>query len=1484
MIKRYYLFFAAFILLLRFTSYGQISTSTLTGCAPLINVTFTYTPAGTNPLWDFGDGTQSPFQNPQHTFAHVGTYTVTYSATGVSPKTTVIKVFGKPTPSFTVTSPSQGCVPLTVNFQDHSTSGGGATIKTWGWDFGDGGSSSTNSATQAYTYIVPGEFNVNIKITDSNGCDSSLTIPNMVIVSQKPTVSLVTSPNPPSACTPPLTVTFTSSGSTSHSPAGSALTYSWTFSGGASSTLATPPAQTYTALGVYPVSVVVTDANNCSNTATTNVTIQNPTAIISTNDTVCLHAVFNSTGSSPGTQTWNYGDGTTGSTGTHIYTASGTYQIKLTVTNGACSSVATQTVYVQQPIANFSVTPSYMYCKLPGTVSVVNSSTPSNGTTYQWAYYENYTQYSVTPTSYTLTSPSPTFTLSYLDTNPYTINTLDIMDSVSLWITTAQGCKSHKSFLLIDTVFIPRARFMPNKYEGCAPLTVTFSDSSSTGPRNPITFWKYNFGDGTSTTFTSSPANTVHTYTAVGIYYPTLIIHTQNNCPDTSYAIKIEVGKKPVADFSVSPTTVCIGDNVQLTNTSPTSTDSIDTWHYYGDGGYYISSCSNSPNVTWPFTHATGPQDVSLVACYRGCCDSVTKTNAVTVNGPLAEFSVAMDCSLPHVFNFTGNISDAVNWTWDFGDGNSVPNSTASSISHTYAATGDYNVVLTAFNLGNGCNRPSSYTTTVHVKDLEADFTYDALLCSKTSHNFDASISTNVYTDAHNGYIWLWGDNTHVDITPNTAISHTFSASGTYTVTLMVKDANGCSDTMKKVIKAYSTAASFITNTVMCSNSTLTFTNTSTSDTTITSSTGYYWNFGDLTTQTDTSRSQNPSYTYSISAGVTSVTVTLISTNTLSCTDTARKVISISRPSAAIHNTSSANICANSAVNFASNNGTLYPSMTWNFGDGATLGPTPPTTSTTHSYTTSGNYTVTLSVVDAVGCTDTKPANVLVNVQNIPQVFITSPAFRQSLCAPYQAHYKDNSTVNVFASRVWNTHDGTIFNNTYDSISHPYSVPGTYTISLTETTTNGCTSTADSVIKVNGPVGDFTLTPGVICKGQSITFTLIDTSNVDNWNWDFGDGTTANAISPITHIYNFHPQNNTGSTSVGLVLYSKTCSLPQSHPVSIRQVIADFVRSDSAHCLGIRDTFKNTSQGASIYGWNLGNGVTDTAYSPIYQYTVAGTYNVMLHIKDNVAGCVDTMIKKMYIYPPFTVTAIGDTICQDQLAHLSASNATTYSWTAQAGAAPLSSYSIANPTTSPSVTTTYSVTASDINGCKDDTSAVVYVIQRPDTVEDVKSIVIGQTYTLQGGQINNAGYTFAWSPTNNLSCTSCPAPVFNGTVDAHYVETISDTRGCFVAHSTFDIHIEPLASVDVPTAFTPNGDGANDIVYVDGWGIKSLQYFKIYNRWGELVFESNDIKVGWDGTYRGTPQNTETYVYQVSVITYISQDPIIKKGYIKLLR
>ena len=116
-----------------------------------------------------------------------------------------------------------------------------------------------------------------------------------------------------------------------------------------------------------------------------------------------------------------------------------------------------------------------------------------------------------------------------------------------------------------------------------------------------------------------------------------------------------------------------------------------------------------------------------------------------------------------------------------------------------------------------------------------------------------------------------------------------------------------------------------------------------------------------------------------------------------------------------------------------------------------------------------------------------------------------------------------------------------------------------------------------------------------------------------------------------------------------------------------------------------------------------------------------------------------------------------------------------------------------------------------------------------------------------------------------------------------YIVLISDTNGCFEIRDSINLRVIKAYAIDLPQVFTPNGDGKNDIVYAKGWGIRKLIDFKIFNRWGEMVFESHDIKDGWDGYYKGTLQNNETYVYIIQAESF-KGDIISKKGNITLLK
>ncbi|MDA9329109.1 gliding motility-associated C-terminal domain-containing protein, partial [Flavobacteriales bacterium] len=254
----------------------------------------------------------------------------------------------------------------------------------------------------------------------------------------------------------------------------------------------------------------------------------------------------------------------------------------------------------------------------------------------------------------------------------------------------------------------------------------------------------------------------------------------------------------------------------------------------------------------------------------------------------------------------------------------------------------------------------------------------------------------------------------------------------------------------------------------------------------------------------------------------------------------------------------------------------------------------------------------------------------------------------------------------------------------------------------------------------------------------------------------------------------------------------------------------------------------------------------------------------------------DTMIKTLEILPRPIVSATGGEMCFGGSALITASGAMTYSWN--------DSIEILHPDSSASYafanqTITYTVTGTDTSGCLDTAQATVTVIKEQNLIEERECIVIGETATI--GFDYGPGYTYDWTagPTEFLVCKECAVQTVSIIEEVDSIEyevAYSDSLGCFPKVNKYTVCVEDKYTVDVPSAFTPNGAGENNIVYVKGHGVQELVYFRIYNRWGEMVFETNNINEGWNGNYKGQAQDMETFVYQAKVKFY--NDTFGEKG------
>jgi gliding motility-associated-like protein len=195
----------------------------------------------------------------------------------------------------------------------------------------------------------------------------------------------------------------------------------------------------------------------------------------------------------------------------------------------------------------------------------------------------------------------------------------------------------------------------------------------------------------------------------------------------------------------------------------------------------------------------------------------------------------------------------------------------------------------------------------------------------------------------------------------------------------------------------------------------------------------------------------------------------------------------------------------------------------------------------------------------------------------------------------------------------------------------------------------------------------------------------------------------------------------------------------------------------------------------------------------------------------------------------------------------------------------------------------YAVTISDVLGC---TATDNTTILQPDeiviTMLQDTTVRIGHAVLIHNNVVGGVGaFTFDWKPKNDLNCSDCESPVSSTIADTEYQLLVQDVTGCTAAASV-NIFVIVDKQLYIPNLFSPNSDGANDMFQIFSDAVK-LFSMKIFNRWGEKVFESNDYKQGWDGYYKGELAPAGNYIYETS-ITYVDGQTEKRKGSVMLVR
>lgn len=1421
------------------------------GCAPIV-VTFTDISTGGNIIyraWNFGNGNTAIGNNstPTATYTNAGFYSVTLTIsdgtdTATITQTNFIEVYPNPEVNFNFSSPL-GCIPHNVQFTNlsNTVSSGGNNFL---WDFGDG-SPPANQENPLHQYTTAGTFTVSLTLTDSNGCSATKDSVSIITTQAKPTASFTTS-QPTVSCATPLTVNFT------NTSVGNNLSFLWQF-GAAGSSTQPNPSITFNQNGQYSVSLVVTNAAGCSDTVNSPnlVSIAPTVAQFNLNDTLCLHQPYPIQNTSVGASQflWSFGNNTTSTqqNPTVTYTQPGTFTIQLQASSPPnCVANFSKTVFVEEVFANFGVDTGFA-CSVPFNVQYIDSSS-SNVVSWEWKFDD----FDV------LTNPQFAYTK-----NPQRAIFTDMLSKDTLTVTTASGCKATKALSAYVRVDVPDAAFNINQLSGCAPLDILVENNSASF--DSIVSYEYKFG----TLATSNSPIDSFVFTSPGTYDVCLKITTQRGCVDST-CVAVNVGEKPSVNFWQEKDSVCAGGMVQFNDLSTDSNKITERRWQFSD--------ATPTKTSKKFQHIfedIGWIGLQLVVSIDGCKDTLEQDSVVFVSGPISEIFSDFSCNQPFNYTFYDSTQMSQRFKWDFGDSLGY-DSLSQSPNYTYQNTGNYTVSFTAYNDSTGCTFTDNIT--VRVRNLQASFQIsDSLICRNQSVTFDASSSIDA---ANFGYKWLFGNGNSFSFTPNPP-SQSYGSTGIKYARLIVEDVNGCFDTLQKQIKVFQPQAKFnLGQTSGCAPFLLNLTDSSVFDTTAHQ---IRWTIE----PTNDTLYGNSSYSFNTTQNATSsgnlltdsFRVNLWVKDTLGCTASVSDSVVIYRYNTAIRPSDTA-LCVMQNFSIFDSLNLSGVNYTWFFGNGDSASGNP----VNYAFHQAGNYLGYLKIKEInSNCTNTDTFQFKLRVQQA-----TTPGFTANItdtsCFPATIIFTDTTTNVGNIKRFWRFRDGiSPVQVAGNSASFTYNNPGKFSVVLITETAFGCRDSIkyNQFININGPAANWVIEPDTACINDTLSFKMLDAVNVNQAFIDFGDGFDTTLFADTMA---FHAYNQVGFIQPVVIISDSlnTCRKTQILSLFIHQVKAGLrFLTDSSGCAPYSGKLVSVAQGQSNESYLLNNNLFNFPTDSSIQIITAGNYSLQQKVIDVQTGCTDSVIKQIVVYPNPTIPGLQDTVlCEGDSVQVNLPKGVNYTWKPN--------IYLKTDTGSTNIyfgeaNVVYKINAQNEWGCIDS------VLQRIEILPRYNLLAFGDTSIYQGEEallglntnLNNP--IINWSPAMSLFCANCKATRAAPLNNTIFYVSVTDSLGCFFLTDSVNVEVIEAFSASLPNTFSPNGDGVNDVIYAKGWGIAEILEFKIFNRWGEIVFETFDVNQGWDGTYKGEPQEMDTYVYLLRVKSYNNQEKAVK-GTINLVR
>lgn len=1006
-------------------------------------------------------------------------------------------------------------------------------------------------------------------------------------------------------------------------------------------------------------------------------------------------------------------------------------------------------------------------------------------------------------------------------------------------LTASDGTQTYTVTKTITVYRLPVVNFTADRINACVNDTLTFTSNITLGDAG-IAAYAWGFGNGIAY---SNPV-TRYIYNQTGAYTVTLVVQDSNGCAANKAATNyIHIHNGPTAAFIASPMQSCNAS--QKVNFTDQSTGGPLTYFWNLDAG----STSTQQN---PF-HVYTQQIVNVketVTDTNGCVAHAVKQ--IKVTDIIADFAANKTTTCANqkiqftsLSNFTGT-----SWQWDFGDGTT---STVFSPIKTYTTPGLYtvNFVIHDGICADSIKKTSYITVTSGFSVSQATFGADSTMtCGR-------AIPVN-FTNATPGgstFHWDFGNGDTSNLENPTEI---FPDGGNYTITLTVMDTNGCSVTgqISNLIQTGKPMAKFKGDTLNCLGSYTKFTNQSSN------AQSYKWYFGDG----DSSNATNPQHLY-LNYGTYSVT--LIAYNQGGC-DTSYTLVDYVHIDT-LHVDFNVNTTFSPCPPFActlTNNSGKGLKFLWNFGDGYTDTVTNPT----HIYFYPGVYTVKLYGTSPQGCFDSITYPNLITVQGPTGTFSVTPT---TGCIPLNVNFTATPSGNT--KSMWcDLGDGTIIPDS-SAFTYTYTAARIYHPQFILTDYVGCSVPypLDSIItKATPPMH---LSDTAVCPGSNIRVALPQTGG-SSYRWspttNLSCDTCANVsiTVPNTITYNVDAVNDFG------------CLTHSSFTVSVEPFPILNPVHEMHICKG--DTVQLTAGIADRYLWFPGQYVSDsTAASPFVFPDTTTEFAVNVY---NKLGCalstsIPVIVKDKVdaTTPKQLDVCAGSSVMLFDTLNYSSDLGVTYSWSPSRY---LNNPNSANPIATPHSSMAFTLITSS-GHCQPDTDVIqVEVIPIPDIeVSEAVTTTSGAEVPLYAASHQRLAYTW-YAEEDSFSCTECRRPNFYPThTQTIYVEG-KNNLGCVVRDSVkIEIGGCDANAIYMPNTFTPNGDGINDKFFVRSQSLSSLKFFRVFNQWGELVFQTNNINEGWDGTENGKTAPLGVYVYVLEGKCQNGYD-VVKSGNITAIR